>query len=106
MFLLLTLEFRFLVTNMAIVFLQQRKVHKNLIIVFALVFIILLFVIWQGFFKKEIPSSQEFLYFPHPEVEINFDVLKSPFLEGLQPFSEIGPLKEPLEGRPNPFLSY
>lgn len=91
---------------MAIVFLQQRKTQRNLTIVFALVLIITLFVIWQGFFKKETSPLEEILYLPRPELEINYDVLKSPFLEELQAFSEIEPLAEPLEGRDNPFLAY
>ena len=100
----------------AIIFLQQRNTQKSLILAFVVVTAITAMVIWQGFLKGEegvfvdetfAPSSQE--------IKINFDTLKSPALEILQPFSEIKPLKEvaPVEGgaiekpgRENPFIPY
>ncbi len=92
---------------MAIVFLQERKTQKNLIFIFGIVLIITVFVIWQGFFKKEKTATffEEVLTLPRKEVKINFEIFKDPLLEKLQSFTEISPLKE-TPGRENPFISY
>jgi hypothetical protein len=101
---------------MAIVFQKKEKIQKNLILVFIVVVLITAFVIWLGFFKKEkeLPLV-ELPVLPKKEIKINFDILKSPALEKLQPFSEIEPFKETLSpegkieeklGRENPFIPY
>lgn len=97
---------------MAIVFLQQKKAQRNLIIVFIAIIIITTFIVWWGAFRegKELPTEEVFS--PYQEkVEIDFDVLKSSGLKGLQSFSEIKPLSEVPEiegeiGRVNPFLPF
>ncbi|PIV43613.1 MAG: hypothetical protein COS26_00340 [Candidatus Nealsonbacteria bacterium CG02_land_8_20_14_3_00_40_11] len=92
---------------MAIVFLQEKKTQKNLIFIFGIALIITVFVIWQGFFKKEKTTTlvEETLALPQKEVKINFETFKDPLLEKLQSFTEISPLKE-TPGRENPFISY
>lgn len=90
---------------MAIVYIKQRKIQKILIPVFITVLLIIAFVVWQGFFREEKETFLEKLILPRKEVKIDFDFLKSPFLENLQPFSEIEPLEEEI-GRENPFVPY
>lgn len=100
---------------MPIVFEKQKKTQRNLIFILLGVFLIIIIVLWQGFFKKEeeeiLPVS---IIFPKKEVKINFEILKNPLLEKLQPFSEITPFEEiiPPKGKPekvgreNPFIPY
>lgn len=101
---------------MAIVFLQQKKRQKSLALVFILVVLITAVIIWWGFFKKEKEILyEETIILPQKEVKIDFEILKNPFLEELQPFSKIesfeeatstkGEVEEKL-GRENPFLPY
>lgn len=103
---------------MAIVYVQQKKTQRNLILVLVVVFLIIAFIIWQGFFKKEIglPPEGE-LRFPREEVKVNFGIFKNPLLQSLQPFPDIQPFKESTStlgriiieeklGRENPFLPY
>ena len=105
---------------MAIIFLKEQRTQKSLIAVFVLLILATAFIIWQGLFKKgtEIYSEEEkrFEFIPR-KIEIDFSVLESSVLEGLQPFSEIEPLEEatPTEGgielptefgRENPFVPY
>jgi len=90
---------------MAIVYLKQKKIQRILILIFIIVLLIIATVIWQGFFKEEKETFLEELILPREEVKIDFDFLKSPFLEELQPFSEIEPLEEEI-GRENPFIPY
>ena len=97
---------------MAIVFLQQKKAQRNLIIVFIAIIIITAFIIWWGAFRegKELPTEEVFSPY-QKEVEIDLDVLKSSDLKELQSFSEIKSLSEVPEiegeiGRVNPFLPF
>lgn len=101
---------------MAIVFLQQRKSQKKLILLFIGILLVTATVIWQGFFKKEeITPPRDYSTIPQ-EVKINLDVLKTPFIQKLQLFPEIKRFQEtiPAEGvevgqklgRENPFLPY
>jgi hypothetical protein len=62
-----------------------------------------LFLIWNYFFLKAPPPVSK----PAPprEIKINFDILKNPILEKLQPFEFI-PLFEEKPGRENPFTPY
>ncbi len=90
---------------MAIVYLKQKRIQKTLILVFMAILLIIAFVVWQGFLEEKEEAFLEKLILPREEVKIDFDFLKSPFLEELQPFSEIEPFEEEI-GRENPFLSY
>ncbi len=100
---------------MAIVFEKQKKTQRILILILIILLLATIFFIWQGFFKKEegiISSGPPVI---RKEIKINFDVLKNPLLEELQPFSGIEPFQEvsasPGEpekkiGRENPFIPY
>ena len=106
---------------MAIIFLKEKRTQKSLIAVFVLIVLATAFIIWQGLFREgtEIYSEEEerFEFIPR-EIKIDYSVLESSVLEGLQPFSEIEPLLEeatPTEGeielpteigRENPFIPY
>ena len=91
---------------------QRKKVQRNLIFIFLVVLLFIGFVVWQGFFQKGIsPRQEETIKTPREEVKINFEVLKNPLLQSLQPFSDIQPFKESTTtdeklGRENPFLPY
>jgi hypothetical protein len=100
---------------MAIVFVQQKNSQKNLILVLIGVLLFTAFVLYQGFFKKspaESLSEQTLLSSQIREIKIDFNVLKNPLLENLQPFAEIAPLEVSTStkygkvGRENPFLPY
>lgn len=98
-----------LVLSMAIEFKKQVKRQKTLIYIFSTVIIITGIVLWVGFLKPEkIPEEEIFLpTLPVREVEINWDVLKNPFLEKLQTFEGIPSLSPEEEiGRQNPFTPY
>lgn len=70
------------------------------VILFVLIFLVLFFV-WQGFFKKkEAPRPQV-----SSKIEIDFSLLKNPLIEALEPFEPIKALEEGI-GRENPFLPY
>jgi len=91
---------------MAIVFLQKEKAQRNLILIFLAIILIMAYVIWSGFFKKEKELVLEEIPFFRPaEVEINFNVFKMPLLQDLREFSEIKPFEEKI-GRENPFLPF
>jgi len=91
---------------MAIVFLQQRKIQKSLILIFIAVIIITTVVIWQGFFKEEITTPlPEVILLPYREIRIDYKVFENPMLKNLEPFNKIQSLKEK-SGRENPFLPY
>ena len=90
---------------MAIIFLQQKKTQRNLILVFLAVIVITALVVWQGFLKEEQKLPFGGLLFPQKEVEIDFGVLESSSLEALESFSEIESFEGEL-GRENPFLPY
>ncbi len=101
---------------MAIVFAQQKKIQRSLILIFVIVILITAIVIWQGFSKKEIEIPTEGVtIFPREEVKIDFEILKNPVLKELWSFPEIEPFKEiisaegkPIQkvGRENPFLPF
>ena len=93
---------------MAIIFLKKKNLQKILISVFILVLLITAIIIWRGFFQDEegIISDWEILSLPRQKVEINYEVLASPFLEELESFLEIEPLPKEEIGRENPFIPY
>ncbi len=90
---------------MAITFLQRRKIQRYLIPIFIIVILITAIVIWSGFFRKAEPIEPEKILIPPKKVEVDFEVLKSPTLEELEPFEEISPFEEEI-GRENPFIPY
>jgi len=82
---------------------QKRLIY--LVIVLIILVVVALFVFSKNFFVKELPVPSE-IVFKLKTIEINFDVLKDPFLAELQVFEEI-PYPEEMEiGRENPFISY
>jgi len=90
---------------MAITFLQRRKIQKYLIPVFIVVILITIIVIWSGFLREDETIEPVKILIPPKKVEVDFEVLKSPILEELEPFEEISPFEEKI-GRENPFISY
>lgn len=87
---------------MAIALFRQRKTQKYLILALIVIILLILVVIWQGFLlKPKLPPEG----LRPKKIEINFEVLKSPRLEELQPFEEIPPFEEEV-GRENPFVPY
>lgn len=96
---------------MAITFLKRKKIQKYLILVFIIAILALFLVIWYGFLKKPKPTAPSPIYVPPKKIEIDFGVLKNPFLRESQPFEEIKPFEEtklPEEKteRENPFIPY
>ncbi len=102
---------------MAITILQKKSGQKYLILIFGLLIVFIVLVLWSGFFKKSASS----LFVPEAaeprKIEINFEILKIPFLKEALPFESIKPFEEtklPDEetklpekiGRDNPFLPY
>jgi len=93
---------------MPISLLEQKKKNRFLLPILGGIVLITLIVIWAGFFKK--PSTPPLL--PSEEItppvqiiNIDWEALKNPILETLEPFGEILPLKS-APGRKNPFLPY
>jgi len=93
---------------------QQKKTQRNLIFILGVVLIIIIFVVYQGFFQKEEGAVQEGeIFIQKPEVKINFDILDSSIFEDFQLFSGIEPFIEATTttgatstGRDNPFMPY
>lgn len=90
--------------SMAVTFIKEQKKQRNLILVFAAVILITLFVLWQGVLKKSAERTPALKPITK-EIKINFKVLESPILKGLQPFEEIREFSGKI-GRENPFLPY
>lgn len=101
---------------MAIVFRKKEKIQRNLILVFIVLVLITAFVVWLGFFRRDMEIARERpIILPEREIKIDFEVLNLPILEKLQPFPEIEPFKEIISaeeeieqriGRENPFVPY
>lgn len=91
---------------MAIIFLQEKKRQRYLILVLALLIFAILLVVWQGFSKKPeaVPSSSVGSLAPQ-KIIINWSVLEDPKLAELQPFEQIQPFEGKI-GRKNPFVPY
>jgi hypothetical protein len=91
---------------MAITFVEERRKLRYLFLVLVMVVLITIFVLWRGFFVKEklpfLPPSPEV---PIKKIVINFEILKHPILEELQPFEKIPPFEGKI-GRENPFIPY
>lgn len=108
---------------MAIVFNEEKNKQKKLIFLFAGVMLITGIVIWKGVLKKDIPFFNSVAV---PQIEltvrerigIDLTVLEKnhQFLEKLEPFPEIMPLRVQVAtgtapvtgtvGRDNPFKPY
>lgn len=90
---------------MAITFAKQKQKEKTLIIVLVVVIVAIIIIWGRNFFTQNLailpPTSMLLL----PKIEINFDVLKHPLLETLQPLEEIPSFQEKV-GRENPFSPY
>lgn len=89
---------------MAITLLQKQKIQKYLILAFIAVLIIIVFVLWLGYRKKEDLPPQE-VFIVQEEVRIDFEVLKNPLLQELEVLEKIEPFAEEA-GRENPFLPF
>ena len=90
---------------MAIILPQQRKKQSYLSLFFLILIILIFVVIWQAY-RAQIKVKNSTEVIPQfPKVEINYAVLESAALRGLQLFEEIKPL-EGSSGRENPFLPY
>lgn len=93
---------------MVITFVERRRKLRYLLPVLVITVLITAFVLWRGFFAKEklppiLPSVE--VEIPAKKIELNFQILKNPFLEELQLPEAIPPFEgEP--GRENPFLPY
>ncbi len=92
---------------MAITFIEKRK-RKTQYLVVVLIIVILItgVVLWRGFFARErsvLPPVE--IETPTQKVEINFEALKNPILDELQPFEVIPPFEGEV-GRENPFRPY
>ena len=89
---------------MPISLLEQKKKNKFLLPVLGGIILITLIILWLGFSKK--PESPSLISpTPLPKININWQALKNPILETLEPFEEISPLTGS-PGRKNPFLPY
>ena len=92
---------------MAITFLEKTKRQRNLIYIFIAVVLITSLTIWLGFLKPKKPSEEVIPPISTEKIEIDFEVLKNPFLEKLQIFEGLPQLpSEGKIGRENPFIPY
>lgn len=90
---------------MAITFQEQKEKQKYLTMVFLVAILVIFSVVYFGFLKKEKPSEIQGVIYQPPKIELNFELLESPFLKELLPFEEIKPFEDKI-GRENPFLPY
>lgn len=90
---------------MAVNFRIQKKIQKYLVITVISIIIITAGVLWFGFFKKEAPAAAVVSQRMISGIDINFDVLSSPFLLKAKSFEGI-PDFQGKAGRENPFLPY
>jgi hypothetical protein len=89
---------------MPITFIEPKRRKYYLILLVIAVVIGVLFLVWNLFFLRA-PVSVVSKPSPPQEIKINFEILKNPLLEKLQPFEYI-PLFEGKPGRENPFTPY
>ena len=90
---------------MAIIFQKKEKQQKKLILIFIFLILVAGAAIWWGFFRKEIEIPYEEMFIPAERPIIDFEVLKLPILEELEPFTEIKPFEQEI-GRENPFIIF
>jgi len=89
---------------MAIIFIEKTKKQKYLIYIFLLLVLITVFIVWKGYFLKEKPLG-EIIFKPTKKIKIDFNILKNPALNQLQPIEKIKPIEIGV-GRENPFIPY
>lgn len=91
---------------MPISLLEQKNKNKLLMPILAGIVLITLIIIFGGFLKKpKISSPAEEIKIFSPKININWEILKNPILDKLEPFEIIPPLPGS-HGRKNPFLPY
>lgn len=91
---------------MALTFFEQRKRQRKFILISALIIFLTVILIWKFFLLPKPEPEPKVVEIPRPpEIKIDFEVLKSPILEKLQPFEEISPFEGEV-GRENPFIPY
>ena len=89
---------------MTIDLIQKRKIQKYLILVLAVVILITLNIYWWFYLREPVLPSVKPLKLA-PKIEVNLDLLKSPFVQELEPFEGIKPFTDKI-GRENPFLMF
>lgn len=95
---------RFILIDMAIVFKQQIRKQRNLILILAAVAVVGGFVFWwNSKIQPGLPDDQQLTAVRFRKIEINFDVLDSTLLSGLKPMDKI-PQFEGNIGKENPFV--
>ena len=88
---------------MAITFIEPKRKQQYLILLLIVIVLGVSFLVWNYFLAKPaLPVSKPT---PPAEIKINFEILKNPILEKLQPFEKIPPFEEGI-GRENPFTPY
>jgi len=90
---------------MAVNFIKERKKQRYLIIGFGIMLVVIIVILWSGYFKKEKPITIPVSTVLSEEIKINFEVLENSFLKELQPFVKISPFVGE-KGRKNPFTPY
>ncbi|MBI2626169.1 MAG: hypothetical protein HYW69_01075 [Candidatus Nealsonbacteria bacterium] len=93
---------------MAITITQERKKQRYLILAAALIIFITIFVIWQGFSRREKAGSAPLAAptaYVLPRIDIDFKFLENFNAKTLQPFKEISGFQGKF-GRENPFTPY
>lgn len=90
---------------MAITFIQEKKKQKRLTLALALIVFAILFIVWWGLLREKTPSPTISIRTSSSGIEIDWEVLKDPKIEELQPFEKITPFEEEI-GRENPFIPY
>lgn len=88
---------------MAITFPEPKKRQIYLGVLLVVVIFGIIFLVWNYFFAE--PQPVIFQPTPPPEIKINFEILKNPILEELEPFERILPFAD-MVGRENPFVPY
>jgi hypothetical protein len=90
---------------MAIIFKEKLKTQQFLVFLLFVFIIVAIFFIGQRLVIKKILPEEVVVPQPIGKIEIDFETLKSPLLENLQPIEKIIPLETGI-GRENPFLPY
>lgn len=97
---------------MSILFLDQKKIQKNMIFIFIFILIIIAIVIWRGFlYKPKTAAVREVILVPEKKINIDFKVFDHPLMKEMKPYFQIQPLERSVSGegesrRENPFLAY
>ena len=84
---------------------QAKKKQRYLILILVVSLLGIGFVVWYKFLPQQ-PKTSHTLPQKPPEIDINFDVLKNPFLSKLSPFEGIPYFNPADAGRSNPLQPY